>query len=145
MLARWTRPTRWLALKPFGDLQTEMDRFFGDYLDGNGMLSCDINVREDDEHVYIEAELPGLTKDDIEITFENNVLNVCGEKKLEKEEKEQHFHVRERRYGRFSRTFQLPTIVDESKVEATLKEGVLRLVLNKKEEAKPKRIDVKVN
>ena len=145
MLTR-RRPRGFWALAPFGELQDEITRFFGDE-PGNGhgqMLSYRVDVREDNDHVFVEAELPGMTKDDIDITLENGVMTISGEKKLEQEEKKENFYVAERRYGKFSRSFQLPSVVDESKVEATLKDGVLHITLNKREEVKPRRIEVKV-
>ena len=133
-------------MAPFGEMQDEVGRFFGD-VPGNGrsqILNYKVDVREDDDHVYVEAELPGMTKDDIDITLENGVMTISGEKKLEHEEKKENYYLSERRYGSFSRSFQIPSVVDESKVEATLKDGVLHVTLNKREEVKPKRIEVKV-
>ncbi len=101
-----------------------------------------VDVREDAEHIYVEAELPGLTKEDIEITLEDGVLTIAGEKKIENEEEREGYEVRERRYGKFSRTFELPSVVDEGKVRANLKDGVLLVTLDKREEVRPKRIEV---
>jgi len=115
---------------------------FGAWLGERG-LGCRVDVREDDEHVYVEAEVPGMSKDEIEITLEGGVLRIAGEKKQETERKEGDYHLRERRYGKFERSFTLPTTVDEGKVNATLKDGVLTITLDKKDEVKPKRIEVK--
>lgn len=143
MLARLTaRPNRMWAVSPF-----ELDRVFADFMGDLGRengVNYEVDVREDADHVYVEAELPGLTKEDIDITLENGVMTIRGEKKLQQEKTSEGFHVRERRFGRFCRSFQLPVLVEENKVDATLKDGVLLVKLNKREEVKPKRIEVKV-
>ncbi len=147
MLAR-CRPRNLWAFGPFGELQEELDRFLGDVWGDRGRgtpLGYHVDVREDAEHVYVEAELPGLSKDDIEITLGDGLMTISGEKKFEHDEAKENYHVRERRYGNFRRTFQLPSVVDESKVQATLKDGVLLVTLDKREEVKPKRVEVKVD
>ncbi len=147
MLTKY-RPSDLWACGPFVELQDELGRFLGDAWGAAGRsapLGYRVDVREDADHVYVEAELPGLTKDEIEITLEDGLLTIAGEKKAEREEQEENFHVRERRFGRFSRSFQLSSVVDEQKVHATLKEGVLLVTLDKREEVKPKRIEVQVD
>ena len=104
---------------------------------------CEVDVREDDDHFYFVAELPGLSKDDIEVTLEDGVLTISGEKKDDREENKEGYHLRERRYGKFSRSFRLPTEVDPNKVGAHLKDGVLSVTLDKAEAIKPKTIEVK--
>lgn len=141
-------PGRLLACGTVGGLQGELDRFIGDVWGGCPVppsLGYRVDVREDAEHVYIEAELPGLTKEDIEITLEDGVLTIAGEKKLENEEEREGYQLRERRYGKFSRRFELPSVVDEAKVRANLKDGVLLVTLDKREEVRPKRIEVKTD
>ena len=141
-------PRNLWACGSFGDLQGELDRFIGDVWGGYPVpssLGYRVDVREDAEHVYVEAELPGLTKEDIEITLEDGVLTIAGEKKLENGEEREGYQVRERRYGKFSRRFELPPVVDEGKVRANLKDGVLLVTLDKREEVKPKRIEVKAD
>ncbi|MCH8854646.1 MAG: Hsp20/alpha crystallin family protein [Planctomycetes bacterium] len=141
-------PRNLWACGSFGDLQGELDRLIGDVWGGcpvPASLGYRVDVREDAEHVYVEAELPGLTKEDIEITLEDGVLTIAGEKKIENEEEREGYQVRERRYGRFSRRFELPSVVDEGKVRANLKDGVLLVTLDKREEVKPKRIEVKAD
>ena len=138
-------PRNLWACGSFGDLQGELDRMIGDVWGGcpvPASLGYRVDVREDAEHVYVEAELPGLAKEDIEITLEDGVLTIAGEKKIENEEEREGYEVRERRYGKFSRTFELPSVVDEGKVRANLKDGVLLVTLDKREEVKPKRIEV---
>lgn len=141
MLARRIRPNRFWALSPF-----ELDRLFDNFVSDMGaepMVPYEVDVHEDAEHVYVEAELPGLTKDDIDITLENGVMTIRGEKKFEEERKDEGYHLRERRFGRFSRSFQLPALVNENQVNAVLKDGILKVTLNKREEVKPRRIEVK--
>lgn len=147
MLARICRPNASWSLSPFNELQRELDRFLGDGWTGRreAVLCCSVDVREDADHVYLDAELPGLTADDIEITLEDGVMHLSGEKKIEREEQGENYHVAERRAGKFSRTFQLPSMVDEDNIVATLKDGVLTVTLNKREEVKPRRIEVKRN
>ena len=140
-------PRNLWACGSFGDLQGQLDRFIGDVWGEcpvPASLGYRVDVREDAEHVYVEAELPGLTKEDIEITLEEGVLTIAGEKKLENQEEREGYQVRERRYGKFSRRFELPSVVDEGKVRANLKDGVLLVTLDKREEVKPKRIEVNV-
>ena len=141
-------PRNLWASGSFGDLQGELDRLIGDVWGGcpvPASLGYRVDVREGAEHVYVEAELPGLTKEDIEITLEDGVLTIAGEKKLENEKEREGFQVRERRYGKFSRRFELPSVVDEGKVRANLKDGVLLVTLDKREEVRPKRIEVKTD
>ena len=141
-------PGRLLACGTVGDLQGELDRFIGDVWGGCPVppsLGYRVDVREDAEHVYVEAELPGLAKEDLKITLEDGVLTIAGEKKLENEEEREGYQVRERRYGKFSRRFELPSVVDEGKVRANLKDGVLLVTLDKRAEVRPKRIEVKTD
>ncbi len=147
MVARCKPGVLW-ACGPFGEWQDELDRIIGGVLgdsERSATLGYRVDVREDAEHVYVEAELPGLASEDIEITLEDGTMTIAGEKKFEREESQENYYVRERRYGKFNRTFQLPSVVDENKVHATLKDGVLLVVLDKREELKPKRIEVKVD
>jgi HSP20 family protein len=97
-----------------------------------------------DHELVLKAELPDMTREDIDISVENFVLTVKGEKKLSSEVKEEQFHHVERRYGAFSRSFSLPRTVDASKVSADYKNGVLTVRLPLREEAKPRQIKVDV-
>ena len=101
-----------------------------------------LDVAEDDEQFEVKASIPGVNPDDIEVTYESNVLTIKGESKEENEVKERNYHMRERRYGSFSRSVSLPTSVDPDKIEATYDKGVLTLHLPKVEEAKPRKIKV---
>ncbi len=97
-----------------------------------------------DQELVLKAELPDMAREDIDITVENGVLTIKGEKKLSTEVKEEQFHHVERRYGAFSRSFSLPQTVDASKVSAEYKQGVLTVKLPLREEAKPRSIKVDV-
>jgi len=144
-LARWN---------PAGDLmqmREEMDRLFnqftrrGDGEEGTwirGMWAPSVDIYENEDAFVLKAELPGFTKDDVQIELHNNRLTLRGERKQETEAKEDQYHRRERAYGRFERSFLLPTMIDADKVTATFKDGVLELRLPKSEAAKPKRIAI---
>ena len=103
-----------------------------------------VDVIEDDKEYLIKAELPEVHKDDVKVTVENSILTITGERKAEKEEKNRKYHRLERFYGRFERSFSVPTDADEGKVNAEFKDGVLRVHLAKSEKALPKQIEVKV-
>lgn len=103
-----------------------------------------VDVREDQDHLYVDAEMPGFTKDQIDVTLENNVLSIVAERKMEAPTEESGTtHLRERVYSRLARSFTVPNTVDENKVDAHLENGVLHLTLHKREEVKPRRIEVK--
>ena len=101
-----------------------------------------VDIFENDNEVVIKAELPGMDAKDIEVKLENNVLVLKGERRFEKEAKEENYHRIEREYGSFSRAFSLPAAVDGDKVTAEYKDGVLKVMLPKKEEIKPKPIKI---
>ena len=101
-----------------------------------------VDIREDADHVYVDAELPGFKRDEIEVTLEDGILTIRAERKIESDPKSQ-AHLTERRYTRVARAFTIPTRVDEGKVDAKLDSGVLRITLNKREEVKPRKIEVK--
>jgi HSP20 family protein len=101
-----------------------------------------VDIRETDEAFVVTAELPGLTKDDIQITLENNVLRLSGERRFVKEEEKDNYHRIERAYGAFSRVFTLGGGVDAERVAANFQDGVLTISVPKKEETKPRRIAI---
>jgi HSP20 family protein len=101
-----------------------------------------VDVYEDEHNLVLKMEIPGINDEDLNVSLENNMLTVTGERKFEKEEKEENFHRIERRYGSFTRTFRLPNTVDPEKVEAAYDKGILKLTLAKRAEAKPKQIKV---
>jgi HSP20 family protein len=103
-----------------------------------------VNIAETDKAFEIKAEIPEVNKEDVKVTVHNGVLTIQGERKLEKEEKGKKFHRVERYYGSFTRSFTLPDNVDETKISASFKDGVLNLQIQKTEEAEPKSIEVKV-
>ena len=118
-------------------------RDFGFATSNAWMPPVDIYQNGDNE-VVLKAELPDMTREDIDVNIENFVLTVRGEKKLSNDVKEEHFHHVERRYGTFSRSFSLPQTVDTGKVAAEYKNGVLTVRLPLREEAKPRQIKVDV-
>jgi HSP20 family protein len=103
-----------------------------------------VDVNEDDNGYHFQMELPGLTKDDVKISFKDDVLTVSGEKKSEERDEKKDYHYYERRYGKFQRAFRINSDVIVDKVEASFKDGVLMIDLPKAEIAKPKEIEVKV-
>jgi len=103
-----------------------------------------VDIAEHDDQFVVKVELPGVNKDDVKITLENNILTIRGEKKQEKETKKENYHRVERSYGSFQRSFTLPTTVKSDKIDAVYKDGILQIALPKAEEAKPKQIEVKV-
>ena len=104
-----------------------------------------VDVYEDEHQVTLKIEVPGIDEKDIDIRIENNNLTVHGERKFEKEEKEENFRRVESQYGSFTRTFTLPTIVDHENIQADYDKGVLKVKLAKKSEAKPRQIKVNVS
>ncbi|RKY60288.1 MAG: Hsp20/alpha crystallin family protein [Candidatus Latescibacterota bacterium] len=143
-LVRWRPSEEWFPA--LSDIRREIDRIFDEFWRGIGpaptVWTPKVDVAETDDAVVVTAELPGMEKDDIKVSIENNVLTISGEKKQEKEEKDRTYHWSERVYGRFSRSFTLPARVDANKVKAVYKNGVLTLTLPKVEEAKPKQIEI---
>ncbi len=102
-----------------------------------------VDIREDADHLYVEADVPGFKKSEIDITLENQTLTISAEHKEElKDEKQGDWLLNERRYARFLRSFTLPPTVDDQKVDAKLNDGVLKVTLNKREETKPRKIQV---
>ena len=147
-LIRW-RPRRDLMPFPgfpeFGDL---WDNFFNLRRMGGDMedyrWTPRVNVEENEDAFELTAEVPGMQRDEINIDIKDRTLTIRGEKKLEEEKKDKNYHVCERCYGEFTRTFTLPDNVDADKIEAEYDAGILKLAIPKKEEAKPKEIKVKV-
>jgi HSP20 family protein len=103
-----------------------------------------VDIFENDNEIIVKAELPGMNAKDIDVKFENNTLMLKGERRFEKETKEENYHRIEREYGSFSRAFTAPVAVHADKVTAEYKDGVLKIVLPKKEEMKAKPINVAV-
>ena len=103
----------------------------------------DVDIYSDDEHIYLEAEIPGLNREDVQVSAEDGVLTVSGKKTHEVIKKDHVHHLQERRFGTFGRSFTLPNIIDGEKIEASMKDGVLRVVLSKRQKTKAKHIEVK--
>ena len=104
-----------------------------------------IDVMEDKDQFTVKADLPGLKKEDIRVSCENGILTIEGDRRTETETKEKNYHKIERSYGRFVRSLNLGQVVDQSKIKAQYKDGVLELVLPKTERAKPRAIDIHVD
>ena len=143
--------TRWDPFRELATLQDRMNRLFQETagsgetsLTNAGSFIPPVDVYEDEQGLRLKLEVPGVEEKDLDVRIENNVLTVRGERKFEKEEKEEKFHRIERRYGSFARSFTLPNTVDAEKVSAEYKNGVLELKLSKKAEAKPKQIKVNI-
>ncbi len=141
--------TRWDPFREVVALQNRVNSLFRDLNDGDSPLSTAgfvpaVDVYEDEKAVVLKLEVPGIEEKDLDVSVENHTLTVKGERKMEKEEKEENFHRIERRYGSFFRAFTLPTTVDTENVQASYNAGVLKLELKKKTEAQPKQIKVNV-
>jgi len=141
---------------PFGELrslQNEMNRLFsssfsrGERSEGDqimrGAWNPSVDIFENQNQIVLEAELPGMKPEDVEISIENNVLTLHGERKFEKKDENDNFHRVERSYGSFTRSFTLPPTVTSENATADFQNGVLRLTLAKREEAKARRIEIK--
>src|ERR1700733_11476774 len=114
------------------DFDSLMNRLFNGRENYAGLAPYAVDVREDADHIYVEADLPGFNKDEVDITLENSTLTISAEHKAQtKEEKSGDYLLNERRYTRFMRSFTLPPTVDEQSVQANLKDGVLKITLNK--------------
>src|SRR5579884_2851220 len=140
--------TRWDPFREFTTLQDRMNRLFRDsYGDRDEALTTStcapaVDVYEDEHNITLSIEVPGIDEKDIDVRVENNVLTVHGERKFEKEQKEENFRRVERQYGSFTRSFTLPNTVDTDSIQANYDKGVLKIQLAKKAEAKPKQIKV---
>ena len=102
-----------------------------------------VDIFENKDSIVLEAELPGLSPENVDISIDNNVLTLHGERKFEKKDEGDNFHRVERSYGSFTRSFTLPPTVSSENVDANFENGVLRVQLSKKEEARPRRIEIK--
>lgn len=138
--------TRW---SPWNELES-MNRQLSSLLDDtnfsrseeSGQWAPRVDVRETDDALLVQAELPGISKKDVHLEVKDGVLTLTGERRYEKDVKEENVHRVERAYGRFSRSFSLPSNVDPNKVDASMKDGVLEVRLPKSESAKPKAIAI---
>jgi len=144
--------TRWAPFREFTTLQDRMNRLFHDSFGPQGQeealtttrFAPPVDVYEDEHNITLKIEVPGVDEKDIDVRIENNTLTVHGERKFEKEEKEENYLRVERSYGSFTRSFTLPNTVDNANVTADYDKGVLKIKLAKRAEAKPKQIKVNV-
>ena len=139
-------------LSPMQDRMNRMNRLFREPYSPEGpgealtttTLAQPVDIYEDEHNIILKIEVPGIDEKDIDVSVQNNTLTVHGERKIEKEEKEENFRRVERQYGEFTRSFTLPNSVDPTQVSAHYDKGVLKIKLAKKAEAKPKQIKVTV-
>jgi HSP20 family protein len=148
-------PSGWGSLTPFNDLnriRNQLDRIFEDpfslatptssFFEG---WNPAVDIYEDKDKYVVNAELPGMRREDIDVSLDGNTLTISGERKQEEEKKEGENYRSERYFGRFQRCVTLPSGVDANKIQASYKDGVLTVTLPKSEEAKPKQIQVKTS
>ena len=149
---------RWEPFRDLLSLQDRMNRLFHESYRGaspgpapneedwalGGSWAPAVDIYEQEGNIVLKAELPGIDSKDVDIRLENNVLTLRGERKLDEEVKRDNYHRVERSYGTFTRSFTLPTVVDQEKIKAEYKDGVLRVTLPKHEEAKPKQISIAI-
>lgn len=153
-IVKWQRPTltNWPSFGRLSDLRDEIDRLFESPLTEltrtshlfSGWTPA-LDVHEDKNNFVVKAELPGMKREDIEVSLHDGTLSLSGERKAEAKHADAEVYRAERFFGRFQRTVALPTAVAADKVTASYKDGVLTITLPKTEEAKPKQIDVSVN
>lgn len=144
---------------PFSALRAEMDRMFDNFSFGRfpslpsvtapsasngGAMAPSVDVRENDKQIVIEAELPGIEEKDVSVTVQDGMLTVKGDKKFEKKEEKENYHMMERRYGSFMRSMRLPDTADEESISAKIDKGVLTVTVAKKPgtEAKERKIEI---
>lgn len=146
--------TRWDPFRDLVALQDRMNRLFdesvrnvrtGDEALSSAIWSPAVDIYETANEVVVKAELPEVNQNDIDIQVENNTLTLRGERKFDKETKQENFHRIERAYGVFSRSFTLPSTVDQERIKADYKDGILRISLPKREASKPKQIKVAIS
>ena len=140
-----------LVIRP-NRVAKEIDSFFNDFFNypsvwanGEADFVPRVDIIESDDHVKMNFEVPGMDKNDIKVSVKNKVLSVSGERRVEKEEKNDSYVRSEIRTGSFCRSFTLPETIDPGKIKADYKNGILEVSLAKREEVKPKEIEVKVS
>ena len=142
--------TRWNPYRELNALQNSMNRLFDSQFGGRdeslttGAFVPAVDVYEDEHGIQLKLEVPGVAEKDLDIRVENNTLTVSGERKFEQDEKEENFHRVERRYGSFTRSFTVPTTLSTEDIKADYEQGVLKIRLAKRAEAKPKQIKVTI-
>ena len=141
---------RWDPFREMVTLREKMNRLFEDAVSGQGedrdMVSStwspSVDIYETEHDIVLTAELPGIEDKDIEIKLEDNTLTLKGERRFEKETKEENYHRIERSYGSFYRSFSIPHYVDQEKIKAEHEHGVLKVLLPKKQESKPRAVKI---
>src|SRR5271169_4748975 len=147
--------TNWESLREFSAMQERMNRMNRLFREANSpegpeevltttTLAPPVDIYEDEHNIILKIDVPGIDERDIDVRIQDNTLTVQGERKIEKEEKEENFRRVERQYGSFTRSFTLPSSVDPGQVSANYDKGVLKISLAKKAEAKPMQIKVNV-
>lgn len=144
--------TRWNPARDLLGIADEMNRLVDTVFRSDtpetslfkGAWTPAVDISEDDDNFYLNVELPGMKKEDVTLRYEEGLLTVTGEKKAEKEEKDVNYHRVERSYGKFERSFRVPSRIVNEKIDAKFTNGVLTVTLPKAEEIKPKEIEVKV-
>lgn len=147
--------TRWDPFNELTSLQNRMNQLLSQSFPSFGGLGRGgeqpltvsnfvpaVDVYEDEHSITVQAEVPGVNEKDLDVRLENNVLTISGERRMENEEKQDNYHRIERSYGRFTRSFSLPSTVDADRVNAQFENGVLKVTIAKLEEAKPKQIKI---
>jgi len=150
-LTKWGPFKDWDPVRELDEFQNRLSSFFGEAPSRRGRQegnfsswSPAVDIIEEDKEFVVKADLPEVKKENIQVTVENGVLNIHGERKFEKEEKNRRFHRSERAYGTFTRSFSLPEGADSTKLRAHFKDGLLEIHMPKSETAQPKQIQVKV-
>jgi len=149
---------RWEPFRDLVSLQERMNRLFDESYRSRagagagqdddwalgGSWAPSVDIYEHEGNIVLKAEIPGVEPKDVDIRVENNTLTLRGERKLDQQIKRDNYHRVERSYGVFTRSFTLPNVVDQEKIKAEYTDGVLKLTLPKREEAKPKQISINV-
>ena len=144
--------TPWKPFRELERMRREMDRLWDSFFEGRpgkkveevAEWSPTLDVSETKNDLVVKAEIPGIDPKDIDISLANEMLTIKGEKKQEKEEQEENYHLAERSYGSFARTIRLPREVQSDKISASYRNGILKVTLPKSEEAKKKEVKIKV-
>ncbi len=141
---------RWDPFRDLVTLREKMNRLFEDAVISRGeqrdlvasSWAPAVDIYEDETQLVLTAEVPGINEKDIEIKLEDNTLSIHGERKMEKETKEENYHRIERAYGSFFRSFTLPNYIDQEKIRAEHENGVLKIIMSKREELKPRKVRI---
>ena len=147
---------RWRPLRDIVSIQDEMNQLFDDLFGRTpkrwsafgpeeGLWTPNVDVSETKDEIVVTAEMPGMKKEDIKLSVQDNVITLSGEKKSEEEKKDANFYRLERSFGSFCRSFTLPTPVEAEKIKASFKDGILKVTLPKSEQVKTKEIPINIS